>query len=134
MAPAAATLPAAAGETDLETRWGQFLQYIQEQGDGPLYGKISQCRLLGMADHRLQVEAGRSWNAVGAAHEERLQELARTFFGSQYSLEIKVPEKKRSGKTQAAAKKPVDLETLKQQALEIFGGRWVELSGKEEPQ
>jgi DNA polymerase-3 subunit gamma/tau len=131
---AAETPPAAAGEADLETRWRQFLQYIQELGDSPLYGKISQCRLLGMADHRLQVEAGRSWNAVGAAHEERLQELARTFFGSQYSLEIKVPEKKRSGKSQAAPKKPVDLDTLKQQALEIFGGRWVELSGKEEPQ
>jgi hypothetical protein len=60
--------------------------------------------------------------------------LARTFFGSQYSLEIKVPEKKRPGKSQAAPKKPVDLDTLKQQALEIFGGRWVELAGKEEPQ
>ena len=32
---------------------------------GPLYGKLSQCRLLGQEDHRLQVAAGRTWNAVG---------------------------------------------------------------------
>jgi DNA polymerase-3 subunit gamma/tau len=130
----AATPPAAAGETDLETRWRQFLEYIKEHGDGPLYGKISQCRLLGMADHCLQVEAGRSWNAVGAGHEDRLRELARAFFGPQYSLEIKAPEKKRTGKSPAAAKKPVDLDTIKQQALEIFGGQWVGPAGKEEPQ
>ncbi len=134
-AATAAAAPAAPGaEADLETRWQQFLQYIEEHGDGPLYGKLSKCRLLGLTDHRLQVEAGRSWNAVGASHEDRLQELARTFFGSQYSLEIKVPEKKRAAKTPAPAKKPVDLDTLKQQALEIFGGQWVAPPGKEEPQ
>jgi DNA polymerase-3 subunit gamma/tau len=132
---AAATAPIASGdESDLEARWQQFLQYVQENGDGPLYGKISKCRLLGMADHRLQVEAGRSWNAAGPRHEARLQELARAFFGPEYSLEIKTPETKKAGKTPGAPKKPVDLETLKQQALEIFGGQWVELSGKEESQ
>ncbi|MHB8069897.1 MAG: DNA polymerase III subunit gamma/tau [Desulfobaccales bacterium] len=132
--PVPPAAPAASGaETDLEARWQQFLQYIEEQGDGPLYGKISKCRLLGLIDHRLQVEAGRSWNAVGASHEERLQELARTFFGPQYSLEIKAQEKKRAGKTPAPAPKPVDLDTLKQQALEIFGGQWVAPPGKEEP-
>jgi DNA polymerase-3 subunit gamma/tau len=135
-APAAAdpTQPLSGAETDLEVRWRQFLNYVQEQGDGPLFGKISKCRLLGLADHRLQVEAGRSWNAAGPRHEARLQELARAFFGPQYSLEIKAQEGKKAGKAPAAAKKPVDLETLKQQALEIFGGQWVGPAGKEEPQ
>ncbi|MBI4642741.1 MAG: hypothetical protein HY743_03170 [Deltaproteobacteria bacterium] len=133
-AAAAAAPPVSGVETDLEARWQQFLQYVQENGDGPLYGKISKCRLLGMADHRLQVEAGRSWNSTGPRHEARLQELARAFFGPEYSLEIKAQDAKKAGKIPAPPKKPVDLDTLKQQALEIFGGQWVELSGKEEPQ
>jgi DNA polymerase-3 subunit gamma/tau len=133
--PAVTETPAAAaGEPDLEARWQQFLNYVQEHGDGPLYGKLSKCRLLGMADHRLQVEAGRSWNAAGPRHEARLQELARAFFGPEYSLEIKAQEAKKAGKSPAPPKKPVDLETLKQQALEIFGGQWVGSAGKEEPQ
>ncbi len=132
--PAATAAPPAAGaEDDLEVRWRQFLHYVQETEGGPLYGKLSKCRLAGLADHRLQVEAGRSWNAVGPRHEARLQELARAFFGPQYSLEIKAQEQKRAGKSPAPAKKPVDLETLKQQALEIFGGQWVGPAGKEEP-
>jgi DNA polymerase-3 subunit gamma/tau len=129
-----ATPPVSGPETDLEARWQQFLHYVQENEGGPLYGKISKCRLLGMADHRLQVEAGRSWNSTGPRHEARLQELARAFFGPEYSLEIKAQDAKKAGKTPGAPKKPVDLETLKQQALEIFGGQWVELSGKEESQ
>ncbi|MEW6658564.1 MAG: DNA polymerase III subunit gamma/tau [Thermodesulfobacteriota bacterium] len=128
------TPPVSGAEGDLEARWQQFLNYVQEHGDGPLYGKISKCRLLGMADHRLQVEAGRSWNAAGPRHEARLQELARAFFGPEYSLEVKAQEAKKAGKAPAAAKKPVDLETLKQQALEIFGGQWAGPGGKEEPQ
>ncbi len=133
--PAAPAAPAAAAdESDLEARWQQFLHYVQETEGGPLYGKLSKCRLLGIADHRLQVEAGRSWNAAGPRHEARLQELAQAFFGPQYSLEIKAQENKKTGKSPAPAKKPVDLETLKQQALEIFGGQWVGPSGKEEPQ
>ncbi|MFZ5453771.1 MAG: DNA polymerase III subunit gamma/tau [Thermodesulfobacteriota bacterium] len=126
--------PLSGAEGDLEAKWQQFLHYVQENADAPLYGKISKCRLAGMADHRLQVEAGSSWNGVVSSHETRLQELARAFFGPQYSLEIKAREKKRSGKAPATPKKPVDLETLKQQALEIFGGQWVGPAGKEEPQ
>jgi len=129
-----ATTPVSGAEADLELRWQEFLHYVQESEDAPLYGKLSKCRLLGLADHRLQVEAGRSWNAAGPSHEDRLQELARAFFGPQYSLEIKAQDVKKAGKSPAPPKKPVDLETLKQQALEIFGGRWVGPSGKEEPQ
>ncbi len=80
------------------------MQYVHDQEGGPLYGKLSDCRLLGEADHRLQVEAGRTWNAVGRAHEARLRELARAFFGEQYDLEIKAAEIKPPAK-KAAAKK-----------------------------
>jgi DNA polymerase-3 subunit gamma/tau len=133
-AAAAAPPAVSSAETDLEARWQQFLIFVQENEGGPLYGKLSKCRLLGMADHCLQVEAGRSWNAAGPRHETRLQELARAFFGPEYSLEIKAQDAKKAGKTPAPPKKPVDLDTLKQQALEIFGGQWVGPAGKEEPQ
>ena len=83
-------------------------------------------------DHRLQVAAGRTWNAVGKAHEARLQELARAFFGEQYDLEIKAPEAKPPAK-KAAAKKAFKMTELKQQALEVFGGAFVS-PGKEEPE
>ena len=68
VAAVASAAPVTGAEPDLEARWQQFLQYVQENGDGPLYGKISKCHLLGMTDHTLQVEAGLSWNAVGASH------------------------------------------------------------------
>jgi hypothetical protein len=38
-------------------------------------------------------------------------------------------------KSPAAAKKPLDMQKLQQQALEIFGGEWVSATpGKEEPE
>jgi len=134
VAAAPEPLPASGVDLDLDARWQQFLHYVHENATAPLYGKIVKCRLLGISDHRLQVEPGGTWNGVGPDHEKRLQELAQAFFGPQYSLELKSREKKRTGKTPAASKKPVDLETLKQQALEIFGGQWVGPAGKEEPQ
>ena len=70
---------------------------------------------------------------MGRAHEARLQELARAFFGDQYVLEIQVPEAKPPGKKTAGAKKPFKMTELKQQALEVFGGAFVS-PGKEEPE
>jgi DNA polymerase-3 subunit gamma/tau len=120
-------------EADPLERWDAFLKYVQEQEGGPLYGKLADSRLVGVTDHRLQVAAGRSWNAVGARHQARLQELARAFFGPQYTLEIEV-QAKRSGKG-AATPKPLEEADLKQQALEIFGGQWRPVTpGKEEPE
>ena len=106
------------------------MQYVHDQEGGPLYGKLSECRLLGETDHRLQVAAGGSWIAVSKAHEARMQELARAFFGEQYDLEIKAAEAKPPAK-KAAAKKPFKMTELKQQALEVFGGAFVS-PGKED--
>ena len=49
---------------------------------------------------------GRPWNANGARHEARLQELARTFFGPETTLEIEVdgtqdPEEKPGARQKA---------------------------------
>jgi DNA polymerase-3 subunit gamma/tau len=133
-APAAEpALPAIPADAPLPEKWQAFLHYVQEAVGGPLYGKLSQCRLEGQEDHRLLVAAGRTWNAVGRAHEERLQELARKFFGEQYVLEIKAPEAKTPAKKPAAAPKPFKMTELKQQALEVFGGAFV-APGKEEPE
>ncbi len=124
--PVEPTVPA---DLPLPEKWQAFVQYVHDREGGPLYGKLSQCQLLGQEDHHLQVAAGGSWNAVGKAHEARLQELARAFFGEQYDLEIKAAEAKPPPKK--AAKKSFKMTELKQQALEVFGGAFVS-PGKEE--
>ena len=130
-----AAVPGEAPEGDLSEKWQAFLGYVQETEGGPLYGKLSTCRLVGISDHRLKVTPGGTWNAAAPRHEARLQELARKFFGPQYSLEIEAPEPRPTGKKAPAARKPLDLAKLQQQALEIFGGQWT-ASGpaKEEPE
>jgi DNA polymerase III subunit gamma/tau len=138
--PTSATTPpapmesTATGEADLTEKWQAFLQYVRENEGGPLYGKLAHTHLLEITDHRLRVAAGRSWNAAGARHQTRLQELARAWFGPQYTLEMEVEDAKRSPKT-PAPQKALDLEALKQQALEIFGGEILsDTQGKEEPE
>ena len=113
--------------------WQAFLQYVRETEGGPLYGKLSQCRLLGIEDHCLKVAPGRTWKAVGRAYEARLQELARAFFGDRGVLEIMAPEARAPGNKAAAASKTFNMTELKQQALEIFGGAFTS-PGKEEPE
>jgi DNA polymerase-3 subunit gamma/tau len=130
--PVEPLIPRVPADAPLPEKWQAFLEYVKGVEGGPLYGKLSQCRLLGQEDHRLKVAAGRSWNAVGQAHEAHLQELARVFFGQEYILEIELPEAKPPAK-KAAAKKPFKMAELKQQALEVFGGAFVS-PGKEEPE
>jgi DNA polymerase III subunit gamma/tau len=115
--------PPPLGEGNLEEGWQAFLVHVQEKENGPLYGKLTQCRLVGISDHCLKILAGRPWN--GARHEARLQELAKGFFGPQYTLEFTVAAPKTPKKSPAATKKPQDIKQLRQQALEIFGGEWL---------
>jgi hypothetical protein len=124
--------PAAAG---LAEQWQAFLQFVQEKENGPLFGKLAQCRLAERSGNCLKIALGRPWNANGARHEARLQELARSFFGPETTLEFEAEAPKAPKKSPAAAKKPVDMQKLQQQALEIFGGEWVSAApGKEEPE
>ena len=122
-------------DAGLDDQWQAFLQFVQEKENGPLYGKLAQCRLVERSDNCLKIAMGRPWNANGARHEARLQELARTFFGPETTLEFEVDAPKTPKKSPAAAKKPLDMQKLQQQALEIFGGEWVSATpGKEEPE
>jgi DNA polymerase III subunit gamma/tau len=130
----AASPPVPRGDAGLDGQWQAFLKYVHETENGPLCGKLAQSRLADIAGHRLKVVMGRPWKAAGARHEARLQELARAFFGQEYSLEIEVGTAEAPKKAPVAAQKPLDMNNLQQQALEIFGGEWLSNSpGKEEP-
>ena len=132
--PAAAP-PGSLGDAGLPGRWQAFLQFVQEKENGPLFGKLAQCRLVGMSGNCLKIAMGRPWNANGARHEARLQELARTFFGPETTLEFEVDAPKTPKKSPAAAKKPLEMQKLQQQALDIFGGEWLGATPvKEEPE
>jgi DNA polymerase-3 subunit gamma/tau len=124
--------PAAPAETDLEQKWQAFLKYLREAEGGPLYGKLSHSSLVSLLDNKLKVRVGRAWNAAGARHQARLQELVRNFFGPQYTLEMEVQEERSPAKSPAASQKPLDLAKVKQQALEIFGGEFLPSPGKED--
>jgi DNA polymerase-3 subunit gamma/tau len=131
----AALPPSLPADADLHGQWQAFLQFVQEKENGPLYGKLAQCRLVERSENSLKIAAGRPWNANGARHQARLQELARTFFGPETTLEFEVDAPQAPKKSPAPAKKPLDMQKLQQQALEIFGGEWVGAAPvKEEPE
>ncbi len=131
-APAAPVVPVGIESGD---QWQAFMQFVQEQENGPLFGKLAQSSLADRTDRSLKIVMGRAWNATGARYEPRLKELARTFFGPDYDLEIELEAPKVQKKSPAAPKKPLDMKKLQQQALEIFGGEWLSSPpGKEEPE
>ncbi len=120
-------------DASLHEQWQGFLNFVQEKENGPLFGKLAQSRLVERSDHRLKIALARPWPATGARHEARLQELARTFFGPEATLEFEVEAPKAPKKTPVAAPQSLDLKQLQQQALEIFGGEWLgPAPGKEE--
>jgi DNA polymerase-3 subunit gamma/tau len=122
-------------DVSFEDRWQAFLQHVEATGDAPLYGKLAQCRLVGFSDHCLKLATKRPWNANGASHEARLRELAQAFFGPETTVEFEVETPKTPKKASAASKKSVDMKKLRQQALEIFGGEWLNApQGEEEPE
>jgi hypothetical protein len=127
--------PMASRDVGLQDQWQAFLNFVQEQENGPLYGKLAQCRLVERSDNRLKIALGRPWNANGARSEARLQELARIFFGPDTILEFAVEGPQPPKKSPATAKKPLDMKKLQQQALEIFGGEWLGVAPvKEKPE
>jgi hypothetical protein len=121
----AAARPGVPADAGLDDQWQAFLQFVQEKENGPLFGKLAQSRLAERSDTCLKITLKRAWNANGAQHEARLQELARTFFGPKTTLEFEVEAPKTPKKSPAPAPKPLDMQKLQQQALEIFGGEWL---------
>jgi DNA polymerase-3 subunit gamma/tau len=112
-------------DANLEDRWQAFLNHVQESGEAPLYGKLTQCKLLGMSDHCLKIGLKRAWNANGASHEARLKELAKGFFGPETTVKFEVEAPKTSKKAAATPKTSLDMQKLQQQVLKIFGGEWL---------
>jgi len=130
--PAPPAAPPLEKEAGLRDQWQAFLKFVQEKDNGPLCGKLAQSRLLGRSDHGLQIVLGRPWNAAEPRHEARLRELARDFFGPETTLLIEVEATRPPKKTPPAASKPLDPKQLQQQALEIFGGEWLEAAPAKE--
>jgi DNA polymerase-3 subunit gamma/tau len=124
--------PAPAGAEDLADAWRAFLNYVRQEEDGPFSAKLAHCQLTKIADHCLHIKAGRAWTLGGARQDAKLKKLVQAFFGPQYTLSLEIQENDAPGRPKAAPHKPLVMKDLKQQALEIFGGRWLEAQGEEE--
>jgi DNA polymerase-3 subunit gamma/tau len=123
IAPAPASAPAPA-EPPSAARWPDFVAYITKKEGGPLAAKIAQASLMGVQDHTLIIGAPRSFTLGGAKQQQRLQELIKSFFGPQATLSVQIQE---SAPSPPPSPPPaLDGQALKQQALEIFGGAWLE--------
>ncbi|MCL6622458.1 MAG: DNA polymerase III subunit gamma/tau [Syntrophobacterales bacterium] len=130
---AAAPAPADPGE-DLETTWRTFLAYVKKREDGPLYAKLTRLRPQRREGGRLWLAADRPLTFVGPRQESRFRELVRGFFGPDLELAVEAAEKPTADPAPAPAGPPaaVDFATLKQHALDIFGGTWEIRRGKED--
>ena len=107
------------------------MEQVQQVEGGPLYGKLALCRLSRVADHSLWVTTGRPWQ-TGPRQEKRLQELVQGFFGPPYALKFEVAQAQAREKRTRTGPRPLESADLQQQALEIFGGRWLPTPDKEE--
>ncbi len=129
---AGSPVPRLVDETDLPGTWRDFLEFVRREEDGPLAAKLEHSQLIRIADHCLYIRTGRAWTAGGAKQEARLKQLVQIYFGPQYTFRLEIPEKQPPGRAPAAPPQPLPLPDLKKQALEIFGGRWLNAGGKED--
>ena len=117
---------------NLAESWQAFLAFVQKEEGGPLYAKLSRAQLTELSDHNLVVTGDRTLNFNSAKQKKRLQELVGKFFGPQYQLQLETKAQPAPKKNPQPAPKPLDLASLKQQALEIFGGQWLAPDKKED--
>jgi DNA polymerase-3 subunit gamma/tau len=110
---------------DLAGTWQAFLAFLQKEEGGPLYAKLSRAHLTELSDHNLVITGDKTLNFTTARQKTRVEELVARFFGSQYQLHIEIQSAPASKKAGPPEQKPFDLATLKQQALEVFGGQWL---------
>jgi DNA polymerase III subunit gamma/tau len=137
-APAPATPPrpplelASPTPENLAEAWQSFLAFLQKEEGGPLYAKLARANLTDLNDRNLVITGDKTLHFNGSHQKTRVQELVSAFFGPQYQLhvEIKAPEPPK--KAARREKKPFDMATLKQQALEVFGGQWQSPDKKED--
>jgi DNA polymerase-3 subunit gamma/tau len=120
------------GAEDLADTWRAFLAYLQKEEGGPLAAKLAHSELAKISDHCLYIKGGRAWTLRAVGQEARLEKLVQAFFGPQYTFSLELPENKAGKRSETGAPKPLSKADLKQQALEIFGGRWLDAGREEE--
>jgi DNA polymerase-3 subunit gamma/tau len=128
-APAAAPRPplelASPTPENLAETWQSFLAFLQKEEGGPLFAKLSRAQLTELSDHNLVITGDRTLHFNGARQKTRVQDLVGSFFGPQYQLQVDIQTPAGPKKAAPPEQKPFDLATLKQQALEVFGGQWL---------
>ena len=109
-------------EAGLDGQWQAFLQFVQEKEGGPLYGKLSQCRLLGQ-------DRTTTCRSPGAALERQRRPPRSPPAGAGPGLfrprdhpGVRGERRPNPEEKPGARQKPLDMQKLKQQALEVFGG------------
>ena len=117
---------------NLAESWQAFLAFVHKEEGGPLYAKLSRAQLTDLNDHNLVVTGDRTLNFNSAKQKNRLQELVGKFFGPQYQLQLDIRDQPAPKNKAQPDTKPLDLASLKQQALEIFGGQWLAPEKKED--
>jgi DNA polymerase-3 subunit gamma/tau len=110
---------------NLAETWQSFLAFLQKEEGGPLYAKLSRAHLTELSDHNLVITGDRTLHFNGPRQKTRIQDLVGRFFGPQCQLQIEIQAPAPPKKAARPEQKPFDLATLKQQALEVFGGRWL---------
>jgi DNA polymerase III subunit gamma/tau len=124
--------PAAPSPENLAASWQAFLTFVRQEEGGPLYAKLSRAQVTELRDHNLIINGDRTLNFNSARQKNRLQELVTKFFGPQYQLQMETLTQPAPKKNSPPAPQPLDLASLKQQALEIFGGQWLAPDKKED--
>ncbi len=124
--------PAPLAPENLAESWQAFLAYVQKEEGGPLYGKLSRAQVTELRDHNLVITGDKTLHFNGARQKNRVQELVTKFFGPQYQLQLETRTQPAPKKKSQKPPKPLDLDALKQQALEIFGGQWLAPDKKED--
>ena len=117
---------------DLAGTWQAFLAFIKQEEGGPLYAKLSRAHLTELSDHTLVISGDKTLNFHGSRQKTRVEELVVRFFGPQYRLHLDIQAAPAPKKAAPPEPKPLDLATLKQQALDVFGGRWLTPDSEED--
>jgi DNA polymerase-3 subunit gamma/tau len=125
VAPSAPLELASPTPENLAETWQSFLAFLQKEEGGPLYAKLSRAHLTDLNDHNLVITGDKTLNFNGAHQKTRIQDLVGAFFGPQYQLQVEIQAPAAPKKKARPEKKPFDMATLKQQALEVFGGQWL---------
>jgi DNA polymerase-3 subunit gamma/tau len=117
---------------DLPGTWQSFLAFLKKEEGGPLYAKLSRAHLTELSEHTLVITGDKTLNFNSARQKTRVEELVGAFFGPQYRLHFDIQAAPAPKKAARPEEKPFNLATLKQQALEVFGGQWLTPDTKED--